>query len=77
MKNRGVIIADAFCGVLILISVLVYVIVGLAADWWHPGWVIIVGACIFSGIVSIIANSRAQLSDKPEEVKVPKKFNDL
>lgn len=75
-RNKSLIIADAVCGIIMLVSVLVYLILGLTINFWHPGWMIIVGAVIVSGIISIIFNARANLKDEKQEEE-PKKFKDL
>lgn len=59
-------ICDTICGALMLISILVYVVLGITISWWHPGWVIIVGAAIADGIISLISNLICSLN-YPEE----------
>lgn len=77
MKNKRKVIADAICGVLILVSVFVYIVLGLAIGWWHPGWIIIVGSLIISGIISIIVNANVNLNQEEKPEEKPKKFKDL
>lgn len=76
-KNNLKLISDAICGCLVLISVLVYVILGLAIGWWHPGWVIIVGAAIVSGIISIVTGAIVASKAQDEPKKEDPKFTDL
>lgn len=77
MKDKSKVIADAICGVLMLASIFVYIVLGLTIGWWHPGWVIIVGAAIVSGIISIVVNAKVDLNQKEMPKEEPKKFKDL
>ena len=76
-KNNLKLISDAICGCLVLISVLVYIILGLTIGWWHPGWVVIVSAAILSGIISIITGAIVASGAQEEPKKEDKKFTDL
>ncbi len=62
-KSKAKIIADAVCGIIMLLSILVYLILGITINFWHPGWTIIVGAAFVSGIISIITNTKEDLDD--------------
>ena len=62
-KSKAKIIADAVCGIIMLLSILVYLILGITINFWHPGWTIIVGATFVSGIISIITNTKEDLDD--------------
>lgn len=50
------VISDTICGALMLVSILVYVILGTTISWWHPGWIIIVSAAVADGVISLISN---------------------
>ncbi len=67
MKNKTKIIVDAICGSLIMLSILIYIILGLTIKWWHPGWVIIVGTIIVISIMAIVTDAVVKLQAKPEE----------
>lgn len=56
-KNKAQIICDSICGVLMLLSILVFLVVGvIVPSILHPLWVIIPSAGLASGIISIICN---------------------
>lgn len=67
MKNKTKVIIDAICGSLIMLSILLYIILGLAVKWWHPGWVIIVGTIIVVSIISIITNAVVEVNKTPQD----------
>ena len=60
-KSKAQIICDAICGVLMLASILVFILVGLFANIWHPTWIVIPCSGIVCGIVSISINTYANL----------------
>lgn len=66
-KEKSIIICDAICGILVMLSVLVYVVLGIACDWWHPGWIVIVCASIVSAVASIVANMIVELKKSDKE----------
>ena len=55
------IICDAICGILMLASILVFILVGIFANIWHPTWIVIPCSGIVCGIVSISINTYANL----------------
>lgn len=56
-KSKAQIICDSICGVLMLLSILVFLVVGvIVPSVLHPLWVIIPSAGLTSGIISIICN---------------------
>lgn len=66
-KNKTQIICDSVCGVLMLLSILVFLVVGvIVPSVLHPLWVIIPSAGLISGIISIICNCvvRCQVEKK-------------
>ena len=75
-KSKSIVIADAVCGVLMLLSIFVYIIIGLTTAAWHPWWIIIVGAALISGVISIVFKTRAELKGEKQEDE-PKKFSDM
>lgn len=73
-KSKAQIICDAVCGVLMLASVLVFILVGIFANIWHPTWIVIPCSGIVCGIVSICINTYANLHT--ETPKTDDKKND-
>lgn len=63
------IISDTICGSLMLISILVYVILGVTIAWWHPGWIIIVSAAVADGVISLITNMVSALKYPEQDQK--------
>lgn len=72
-KEKSVVICDAVCGILFMVAVLVYVILGLAINWWHPGWAIIVAVAVVDAIVSIVSSMIVELKKAEKETKEDKK----
>ncbi len=62
-KTKGQIICDAICGILMLVALIVFLILGATIGWWHPGWIIIVSAAFVCGLIGIISNTIASLND--------------
>lgn len=74
-KTKAQVITDAFCGVLMLLSILAYVLVGIFAKLWHPTWIIVICAVVTCGVVSICVNTYASLhkEDENKETEEPAK----
>lgn len=75
-KSKAQIICDAICGILMLASILVFILVGIFANIWHPTWIVIPCSGIVCGIVSISINTYANLhteTPKTEEKSGDKK----
>lgn len=66
-KSKVKIISDAICGILMLLSILTYIVLGITIGWWHPGWCIIVGTAFVCGIISIATNTKEDLDELKEE----------
>ena len=60
-KSKAQILCDAICGILMLASILVFILVGIFANIWHPTWIVIPCSGIVCGIVSISINTYANL----------------
>ena len=60
-KSKAQIICAAICGILMLASILVFILVGIFANIWHPTWIVIPCSGIVCGIVSISINTYANL----------------
>lgn len=70
VKTKGQIICDALCGIIMLVSIIVYLILGKVLNFWHPGWIIVVSGAVLCGIISIISNTCVELQklkDKDKE----------
>lgn len=73
-RSKAQIISDAVCGILMLVSLLVFILVGIFAHIWHPTWIVIPCSGLVCGIVSIIVNTYTTLHRKDEkEVKKAEK----
>ena len=66
-KNKIKIISDAICGVLMLLSILAFVLIGVFTNIWHPTWVILVIASILDGVISIIVVACVKVKKKDSE----------
>ena len=56
-KSKLKIINDAICGIASLLSILVYLLIGVFANVWHPTWMIMVVTEFSCAIFSIIINT--------------------
>ncbi len=54
-KTIAEVVCGALSGIIMIICVLVYLIVGFTVGAWHPYWLIIVGGGLFTAIMNIIA----------------------
>lgn len=74
-KTKAQVISDAFCGILMLLSILAYVLIGLFAKLWHPTWIIIICAMVACGVITICVNTYAGLhkEDEKKEAEEPAK----
>lgn len=68
-KEKAVIISDAICGIIVILSILVYLVLGLTINWWHPGWIIVVSACMVSAIISVVTSMIVELKKSDKENK--------
>lgn len=66
-SKRAKIISDTICGSLMLVTILVYIVLGVTISWWHPGWIIIVSAAVADGIISLITNMICTLKYPSED----------
>lgn len=60
-KTKAQIIGGAISGLLMLVCIVVYLIIGAVTNIWHPTWIIIVAAAIITGIIGIITNTMSDL----------------
>ncbi len=56
-KTLANVVSEALSGIIMIICVLVYLILGFTINFWHPGWLIIVGGALSVGIMNIIVNA--------------------
>ena len=68
-RTKAQIISDALCGILMLVSVLVFILVGILGNVWHPTWIVMPCTGIVCGIISIAVNTYANLTRKEESSK--------
>lgn len=71
-KTKAQVICDAFCGILMLVSIMAFVLIGIFAHIWHPTWVIIVCSALVCGIVAIAVNTYSSLH-REENIEEDKK----
>lgn len=50
-----------------LVSVFVYLCVGMIWKCWHPGWLIVAGGILITGILKIIDESMDEKKKKDDE----------
>ncbi len=75
-RTKAQIICDSICGVLMLVSLLVFLVAGiLVENIWHPLWIIIPSSGLACGIISIICNCVVNCKSMSKE-KVETKDNE-
>ena len=62
-QTKAQIISGAVCGILIMLCTVIYLIIGICTNIWHPTWLIIVGGAIACAIIGIIVDTQAKLKD--------------
>lgn len=71
-KSKLKIINDAICGIASLLSILVYLLIGVFANVWHPTWMIMVITEFVCAILTIVINAclkiRKLKSEKEENI---------
>ncbi|MGN1201185.1 MAG: hypothetical protein ACI4R8_02855 [Candidatus Caccovivens sp.] len=66
-KTLAQIISKAFCGILILTCIIVYLILGVTIGYWHPGWLIVVCGAIACGIIGIVGELISNVKEYRKE----------
>lgn len=61
-KTKASIICDTVCGILELLSVLTFILIGVFTDIWHPTWIIVVISSVVCGVVSIVVGACNKIS---------------
>lgn len=46
---------------MVLLSVWVYLVLGIVINWWNPGWVIVVAVAIVSAKLLVLTNMIIEL----------------
>lgn len=54
---------------MVLLSVFVYLLLGIVINWWNPGWVIVVATAIVSAKLSVLTNMIVELKKAETEAK--------
>lgn len=54
---------------MVLLSVFVYLLLGIVINWWNPGWVIVVATAIVSAKLSVLTNMTIELKKAETEAK--------
>ena len=72
-KTKAQIISDAICGILMLVSILVFLFVGIFTEIWHPTWIVLPSSGILCGIISIITSTYVNLKNQEPATKVEDK----
>lgn len=62
-KSKAQVVSEAICGAIMLIAILAYVLLGIFANFWHPGWVIIVACAVVCGITGLVVNTVCDLKN--------------
>ena len=68
-ETKAKIISDAVCGMIMLLSIAVFLLIGWLSGNWHPAWVIVVVGGSLCGIVGILTSVLAKKKDKASKFK--------
>ena len=60
-KTKGQIICDAICGILMILAIVSYLIVGFITNIWHPTWLILLCSALVCAIIGLISNTTKDL----------------
>lgn len=61
-KSKFQIIGGAVCGALMIVSIAIYLILGITIGFWHPGWLIPACSALACGVVGIVTDTITKLS---------------
>lgn len=76
-KTKSQIICDAVCGILMILAIISYLLVGFITNIWHPTWLIFVVSALICGIIGIITNTTTDLKKlSKEETEEKENFNE-
>ncbi len=62
-KSKIQIIGGAVCGALMIVSVAIYLILGITIGFWHPGWLIPACSALACGVVGIVTDTMTKLDN--------------
>jgi len=57
VKTKLKLISDAICGIITLLSMLIYILVGVFTKIWHPTWLIVLVSLVVCAVITIIVNT--------------------
>ena len=61
-KSKIQIIGGAVCGCLMIVSIAIYLFLGITIGFWHPGWLIPASAALACGVVGIVCDTITKLN---------------
>ena len=67
LKSKAQIISGACCGIMMLLCVIIYLILGMTLNFWHPGWLIPACGGIACGIIGIVGETITNLKRLKEQ----------
>lgn len=62
-KSKIQIIGGAVCGSLMIVSIAIYLILGITINFWHPGWLIPACSALACEVVGIVTDTIAKLNN--------------
>ena len=66
VKSKTSIVLDACCGILMLLCIMAYVLIGIIAKVWHPTWIIVVAGAFVCAVIGIVKDTIASLKSVDE-----------
>ncbi len=66
-KSLAKIVSGAVCGILMLTCIIVYLVLGVTINFWHPGWLIVVCGAIGCGIIGVISDLIVNIKNYKKE----------
>ena len=68
-KTKEKVICDAVCGLVMLMCVMAYLIIGIFTNQWHPYWIIPACGGIVCAVVSLVFNTIANVKEIDKQNK--------
>lgn len=59
--------SGGICGIVMLVSIIIYLALGVSINFWHPGWIICACAGVACGVIGAIGNLFVVKYKKQEE----------
>lgn len=72
-RSKAKIISEAVSGLIFILSVIAYLIIGFVTGGWHPWWIVIICGIVLAGIVEILINMIVDLKQADKADKTEKK----